>query len=374
MSVKRNRKPAAKSDRYRVGTLEKGLILLERLEKSRRPLSVAEIAAATGFERTGVFRLLSTLEERGYVARREDRRYTCLQWHRTLKVAYLAPLSGNPLRCDLLGGVERAADRPHIELTVFDNAVDDAEAAERNALRLARSGADVAVFFEPDAAIAHLLASRLAGMGLPHLTVCSPVEGVVYLGPNNYHCGKLAGHTLGLHVLSHWKGEVDWLIALEPAQMGAESLARVAGMEFACAAVLGRRPRFRVIHTPTRRYREEARELVAGLLRELPPAARIALATFNDPTALGALDAFRAAGREDRVAALSHSGTEEARAELARPRTSLIASIGYFPERWGEPIMRLAAAMAARQAVEPASSVETAVLRRDNLKLYYPGA
>jgi ribose transport system substrate-binding protein len=357
---------------YRVGTLEKGLAILETLEASARPLSVKDVAEATGIERTGVFRLLSTLVHRGYVTRDAGRKYSCLQWRRKLTLAYLAPLHANPFQEDLLAGIEAAAAHPHIRLLALENGVEDAQSATENAIRVSGSGADVAAFFQPDAAIAHMLASRFAEASLPRITVCSPVEGVVYVGPENYACGKLAGRRLALHALSRWQGNIDFMAALEPSQMGAESLARVSGMKHECAAMLGRRCQFRVLHTTSRVYREEARRVFGEVLAGLPSGARVALGCFNDPVALGALDAARAVGRAGDVAVISQNGTEEARAELLRPDTGLIATIGYFPRLWGEKLVRLAMSMANGQAVPPSVSVETAVLTRGNVRRYYP--
>lgn len=57
-------------------TLDKGLQILEHLAQSRDGLIVSEVAAAIGVHRTVATRLLVTLTDRGYVDRREDRRYT----------------------------------------------------------------------------------------------------------------------------------------------------------------------------------------------------------------------------------------------------------------------------------------------------------
>ena len=60
---------------YRSGTLEKGLDVLEALERSPEPLRIQDVVSATQLERAAVFRLLCTLEDRGYIARLEDKRY-----------------------------------------------------------------------------------------------------------------------------------------------------------------------------------------------------------------------------------------------------------------------------------------------------------
>jgi len=54
-------------DRYRVLTLDKGLSVLEVLERGSTPPGMQEIALATSIQRAAVFRLLYTLERSGYV-------------------------------------------------------------------------------------------------------------------------------------------------------------------------------------------------------------------------------------------------------------------------------------------------------------------
>lgn len=57
-------------------TLVKGLEVLEILQASPAPLSLTELAELTQDSKPAVFRVLHTLEERGYVSRRErDKRY-----------------------------------------------------------------------------------------------------------------------------------------------------------------------------------------------------------------------------------------------------------------------------------------------------------
>ena len=60
-------------------------------------------------------------------------------------------------------------------------------------------------------------------------------------------------------------------------------------------------------------------------------AKRILVAAANDPSALGAARAFEEAGRADDCAIAGQNAEPDARAELRRSRTPLMASIGYFP-------------------------------------------
>ncbi len=60
---------AARSDRYTIQTLRRGLHVLETLETADGDLSLTELADRLGESQTVVFRMLRTLEEAGYVHR-----------------------------------------------------------------------------------------------------------------------------------------------------------------------------------------------------------------------------------------------------------------------------------------------------------------
>jgi DNA-binding IclR family transcriptional regulator len=59
----------AKNASYAVPALEKGLRILEDLSASERPLSLAELAGLQGRSRNELYRMLTCLEQQGYVQR-----------------------------------------------------------------------------------------------------------------------------------------------------------------------------------------------------------------------------------------------------------------------------------------------------------------
>jgi DNA-binding IclR family transcriptional regulator len=56
---------------YKAPALEKGLEILELLAAERRPMSMSAIAGAMGRSKSEIFRMLSVLEQKGYLERRE---------------------------------------------------------------------------------------------------------------------------------------------------------------------------------------------------------------------------------------------------------------------------------------------------------------
>jgi ribose transport system substrate-binding protein len=114
-----------------------------------------------------------------------------------------------------------------------------------------------------------------------------------------------------------------------------------------------------------------ALERVRKYLRE-SKAERILVGAANDPSALGATRAFQEAGRADGCAIVGQNAEPDARAELRQPRTPLIASVGYFPERYGDGLIRLALGILGRRPVPPAVFVKHQIITRDNVDHFYP--
>ena len=112
-------------------------------------------------------------------------------------------------------------------------------------------------------------------------------------------------------------------------------------------------------------------ERVRKHLRETT-AQRILVGTANDPAALGAARAFQEAGRADTCAIVGQNAEPDARAELRQPRTPLVASVGYFPERYGDGLVKLAVDLLTRKPVPPAVFVHHHVITRENVDHFYP--
>ncbi len=359
--------------RPRVGTLEKGLSVLEALEKAPGALTIQELAAATGIHRCAVYRLLCTLESRGYVARLENKRYRATSRSRRVRLGYIAPLSGTLFRKELLGGLRRAAEAANFELLEFDNLEDDAEAAQRHAEELINGRVDVALMFQPIERIGHLVADRFFHASVPFITIEIPIQGGVYFGANNFRAGRLAGQTLGRFARDKWQGRFDRLVLLESSSTGTNVQARLAGVVVGLEEKVGAVEGSRVVHLDGYLHEESGCRAMADFLARTRPRTRLLISCFNDNTAMGALEAVRAAGRESDVAIVGQNGTES-RAELRKPGSALIASIAYFPERYGEKLVALARSIVNHERVPPAvyTEQEHVVLDRRNIAKYYP--
>jgi ribose transport system substrate-binding protein len=101
-------------------------------------------------------------------------------------------------------------------------------------------------------------------------------------------------------------------------------------------------------------------------------AKRIMIGAINDASALGALRAFQEAGRAANCAIMGQNASPEGRAELREPGTRLIGSVAYFPERYGEDLVRVALDILNRRPVPPAVFVKHQLITPETVNHFYP--
>jgi ribose transport system substrate-binding protein len=373
MSRASSSKSSKTAQRAGAGTLDKGLTVLEAVEGAAHPVSIQELATSLGMQRLTVYRLLATLEQRGYVSRDSGKRYRATSRRRKLLIGYAAPLTGNTFREDVAASIQRAAAEAGVDAMLLDNGEEDAHQVMRNADTLVEARVDVAIFFQPVEPLGHMMAGRLSGASRPFITVERPIAGGVYFGANNYQAGKLAGQALGRFARENWRSRFDHVVLVEGAHTSTNVHARLAGVLVGLRDIFETVDEAKVIHLHGNANREASRLAMAELLARLNSRARLLVSGFNDLSAIGVVDAVYAARRERNVAVVGHNAMQEGRLQIRRPGSPFIASIAYFPERYGERLVKLASAIASGEPVAPAAYTEHAILDRANVDLFYPG-
>ena len=357
---------------YRSGTLEKGLDLLETLERSAEPLRLQELTQVTGQDRATLFRLLCTLEDRGYLERMEDKRYRAKPRKRAPRVLYIAPLSGNAFREAVTTSVRRSAADAGLQLELIDTS--DSTGVSVGFERAVASHPDAVILFQKRGSLAHVLADRFLQEQIPVISVDTPVAGALYFGGNSFRAGILAGKALGDFARNSWSGEFDRLLLMESSLSAPENMARLTGAVEGAQQILGPIPEKKILHVDGLSSQEASYEACRSALAKLPARFRILVSCFNDPTALGALEAANALKRSSRIAIVGQNGTRESRAELLSTSSALIASVAYFPERYGDHLMKMVAAATAHQSTPLAVYVDHVLLTHRNIRSHYPTA
>ncbi len=266
--------------------------------------------------------------------------------------------------------LQRSAAAADIDLLVLDNQ-DSSSTALRNAETFVRERVDLVIESQTDTRIASQICGQFRAASIPIIALEIPHPQTVFYGANNSQAGLLAGRYLARWAEAHWRGHVDELLLLELPKAGQVPNARILGSMLGVIERLVWFSERQIKILRTSGHYENTVALVRSYLRR-SRAERILVAAINDPCALGALQAFRDAGREQQCAIVGHNASPDVHAELARKESRLIGSVGYFPERYGEGVIPLALDLLAGRPVAPATFIRHEMVTPANLRTFYP--
>jgi len=358
---------------YLVKSLVHGSQILWAFSRPGETLRLRDVMDRTGFAKGMCFRLLYTLWHCGFIEKTENNRYRLIaevRRRRKYRIGYAGQGQDSSFAHEVHSGILRAAERAQVELLVVDNRYQP-KIALKSAQRLIREGVDLVIEFQTDEAVAPAIASAYHQAGIPMIAIDIPHPGAHYFGANNYEAGLMAGRHLARWAKQHWGGEADELLLLELARAGSLPAARMRGIVAGVRDVLHAAAAWPVVSLDGDGQFKTALDRVRKHLRETR-AGRILIGAANDPSALGAVRAFQEAGRADTCAIVGQNAEPDARAELRSTTGPLIASVGYFPERYGEGVIHLALELLGRRPAPPAMFVKHQIVTRDNVDHLYP--
>jgi ribose transport system substrate-binding protein len=338
------------------------------------PLRLRDVIERTGLGKNLCFRLLYTLRHCGVVEKVDVNRYRLVsgdQRRRRYRLGYADQVVKDGWLRMVNAGLIRAAEQANIELIQVSNR-NDPKVAVRNARQLVRQNPDLIIEFQIDESAAPAVAAQYIEAGIPAIAVDIPHPGATFFGANNYHAGLLGGRHLGRWVKSQWRDPVDEIVLIGQPRAGTVVASRIngvlAGLYETMPDLVGKCP---VTHLDGDGQYKLAIERVRRHLRG-SKATHVLVGCVNDASALAAVRAFQEAGRADCCAVVGQNAEPDARTELRQKRTPLVASVGYFPERYGEALIRLALDILSGKVVPPAVFVKHQVITRENVDHYYP--
>lgn len=365
-----NMKP---DDPYLLDTVLRGCDVLKAFRSEGEALRLKDVVERTGLHKSVVFRLVHTLEQGGILQRDTDRRYrAAVKWlgRSRYKFGYAAQSEDSPFSDAVTESLCHAASREGIELVILNNRY-SAKCALANAEQLIRERVDLAIEFQTFERVAPMIAARFHEAGIPLIAVEIPHPGATYYGANNYQVGLCAGRALGRWARQHWEGAVHEVLLLELGVAGPVPQLRLNGMETGIREVVPGLPRDCFVHLDSKGDFSCALDVVRRRLRHTPRRKTL-IGGINDPSVLGALRAFEEAGRSFDCAGIGQGAISEARAEMRAANTRLIASVAFFPERYGEALVRLAIDILGKRPVPPAVYADHHLVTPANLSQLYP--
>src|SRR6516225_3237702 len=360
-------------DPYLVKAVVHAAQLLTAFQTSGEALSLKDVSARSGLPKTMVFRLLYTLEKCGLVQKPGENLYQSCVYplkRRLYRLGYAAQGTDYQFSKEVSRSLQCAAAAEGIELICFDNRY-NAKVAQRNADLLVRAKVDLAIEFQTDDDVAPIVAAKYREANIPMIAIDIPHPGAIYYGANNYEAGLIGGRYLGRWVKEHWHAEVDEILLLELVRAGNLPRMRLTGTLVGINLVLPKAKNFRVTYLNGDGNLGPSFEAVRRHLRT-SRSPHTLVGAINDPSALGALRAFHEAGSTENCVIMGQNASPEGRAELRQPNTRLVGSVAYFPERYGDDLIRVSLDILNQRPVPPAVFVKHQIITPETVDHFYP--
>jgi ribose transport system substrate-binding protein len=359
--------------RYLIKSLVHAAQVVTAFRSEGEVLRLRDLVSRTGFNKMTCYRLVYTLHQCGFLEKVGENQYRprfILRPRRKYILGYAAHGQNASFPRVVEAGLLQAAERAQFEVIVVNNRY-DGKTALRNAERLARERLDLAIVFQADELVAPAVASKILDARIPLIAIDIPHPGATYFGADNYRAGVIAGHHLAHWANKHWEGRPDEIVFLEIARAGSVPQARVRGMFDGITEVIHAPGYGRVVRLDGDGMFGHSQEVVRTHLRT-SKARRILLGAATDPSALGALRALEEAGRAANCAVAGQNADPEGRQELRSPGTRLIGSVAYFPEKYGEAVIRLALDILTGKPTPPAVFMKHQLITPENVDHIYP--
>ena len=194
--------------------------------------------------------------------------------------------------------------------------------------------------------------------------------GATFFGVDNYRAGYMAGEALGLWVQHNWQGTYDHFVILEEQRAGDLPKARIHGQQDAFESLLGQVPESATVTLDSGNTHAVSQQNMTRWLKSRPNANKIAVISFNDEAAVGAIRAARALDRENDIVVVGQGADRLGRTEIKRANSRLIGSTAYMPEKYGEMLIEIAIRLLQGKPVPPAVYIDHVFVTKDNLSGY----
>lgn len=354
-------------DRYLIEAAARALDVLE-LFQDRDEVRLADVVENLGMVKSTAFRLLYTLEAKGYIERSGSGK--SYRKRRRFRIGFLSVSPEIPFINEVDCSIEAETRKSGMGLLLRHHRFDGTRLIAE-AEGLLRQGVAALLCYNPDEHLSHVIADRCCSAGIPLFAITFPIPGARLFGINNYRAGLSGGEGLGEQISRRWSGHVDRLVLLDIPGSSPAQKARNTGMIEGLRRN-ARVPDSRILHLHADRKDDGEISPMRRVLSEFPKDRRIAVLCYNDLTALGALRAAEEAGRADHVAILSQGAVTEVRKQLRKPGSSLWSAVAHFPERFGERLIPNVLRLLQGEETPQTIYTEHVLLTRANLDRYYP--
>ncbi len=268
-------------------------------------------------------------------------------------------------------GILRNAEAAGIEVVVGDNQGSGATALQVAETFIQRN-VDFVIEFQTDANFGAQIMTKMNAAKIPVVAIDIPMGEATFFGANNPYSGFLGGSYLGQAAIAKWgaaKANQAYAVIGELPQSGVVPKMRTDGQEAGIKAVLKNLPADHLIKIDTKNVLEESYKQMSNVLGRIPAGSPIIVTAINDGSTKGMLQAVKAAGRQGDLLAVGMGGDE---LDALLGEEQFVASVGYFPENYGNYLIPLSMMMLAGNQVPAGVLISHIMVTPMNVCKIYP--
>ena len=267
--------------------------------------------------------------------------------------------------------IERNAAAAGIELLIADNRL-DGPTALANAESFARRQVDFCIEFQTDVNFGPAIMQHFNRKQIGVVAIDIPMPGATYFGANNPRSGFMGGSYLAQAAKTRFGDQAlteGYFVVGELPQSGAIPAMRTEGQVAGFLASLPGFPPERIIRIDTKNTLQYSFQQMSNALGRIPQGAPILITAINDQSVSGMLRAVQQQGR-GADALVVGKGADELETMIAEEH--FIASVAYFPERYGNYLVPLSLMRLAGHDAPPAVTVNHVMISPANICQFYP--
>lgn len=277
------------------------------------------------------------------------------------KIGYISLGESVPFVKLVSDGIREEAEAAGIDLVFCDSEIDSATALAC-AQDFAVQGVEGVLNFQVDQESSPEICAAYGDVPTIAIDIVQDPCEVAFMGANNLEAGRMGGQALGEYFQTEFDCEYDAYISLESTASGSANADRMGGyregFEEFCPI-----ENERVLDGADRT--DPALTLMSDLLTAVP-GERLAVVAINEDGILGAIGAARTLGRETDLFYSGQGSDPSVWCEIQN-NPNYIASVAYFPERYGEILIPAITAILDGEEVETELFTEHEIVTSENI-------
>jgi ribose transport system substrate-binding protein len=284
------------------------------------------------------------------------------------KIGYISLGDSVPFVKLVSDSIKRAATEAGQELVFCDSEIDTAKALAC-AQNLKVQGVQGVLNFQVDQKASPEICTAYGSLPTIAIDIVQDPCQIAFMGANNREAGRMGGRAMGKYAKDTWNCDFTAYVSLESTAAGAANADRMGGYregfkEF-CEIPSAKE---RVLDGADRT--DPALEKVSDLLGALQ-GDKIVVVAINEDGILGAIGAANTLGRSKDLY-YSGQGTDPSIWKDIACNPNYIASVAYFPERYGDLLIPNMVKHLSGEDIEDQIFTEHQAVTKDNIRTLYP--